>query len=191
MPSEYAQYPHLIEAPHSAWFVHYQDGEGAERITYSNGLAGPIESQTINSEISLPLKLTTHRRPNQDPPPRPHEGRYETFIQLAKYAGQHTTFPTRTNARTERTPDGEVYQSEGLLFTEDLPPTAGSLLLKVVPGYDTHATDGLWVLMDALEDETMLENTVCEITVSATIVAWVSDYETRSEVTRDLEYAGL
>lgn len=174
--------PHFPQAPDSAWAIQYADQDGRSHTTWMDGLNGPIPTHTAGESGDFPFVLvedTTEHSPWQTDwsgeETADRLDRYETLRRLGRHAGAYTIMTTPNNR---------------VRYTETSPASAPSLLVALAPTYDT-SVPGVWGLVDEVTDDTTLPEAVCQIDLSVTILAPLDAFESRDELTDELEYSGL
>lgn len=174
--------PHFPQAPDSAWAIQFADKNRHIHTTWTDGLAGPIPPTTVGESGDYPFILveeTTQHSPwdtawsGEDTADR--LDRYTALRRLGRYAGGFSLFETPNNR---------------FRYTQTTPSNAPSVLVALAPTYDTPAS-GVWGLVGDITDDTTLPEAVCQIDLSVTILAPLDAYESRDELTDDLEYSGL
>lgn len=171
------QYPR--PTPEGAWFIHWIDSDDEHQVTHIDGLAGPAPSHIRGEGVDIAARLYTPEHVGDDPGPvADHRRRYRILREIGNYAGDYSLFEP---------------VAKPPLFQDSTPATAPSPLMGLEPSYDTAATDGFWALLDGYGDDTMLEDSLIEIDLSATMLATFEEYgpEELGTLRAEREYTGL
>lgn len=101
--------------------------------------------------------------------------RYEQVREYTRWAGRYamTTAIDGTPRFSEHTPS-------------DANHGVDSIVVKLEPGVNVKATDGLWVILDDVDDKTRFVEDTARISIRFTVLALGSRYATRADIKNDL-----
>lgn len=102
-----------------------------------------------------------------------HLSRYEAVREYTRYGGRYALLETidGTQRISEHTPDNA---------------TVDSIVVKLEPGPDLTATDGLWVVLDGVSDDTRFAVDMAAISIDMTVLARGDQYASRSALLSDI-----
>jgi hypothetical protein len=147
-------------------FVFWQNTQDTATIkTASGGTAGGPRGFTMGGPNGATLGST-----EADPSGIP---RYEKVREYSRWAGRFVLDHAidGTPRFTEHTPDSA---------------TVDSIVVKLVPGDGLAATDGLWVLIDDVDDRTRFAKDTARIGLTMTVLARGDEYATRTDIRNTL-----
>lgn len=153
----------------SVWNLRFEDGAGTTLSTYADGLDGTEPTAPVGESVDLRLIF---RAASTDD----YATRYDQLLEICRSAaGEYEIF------------DGD----SRTLFTETNTFGEPSPVLGVEPEYYTPTTPGLWVLVDDIEAETSLHQTVCILSIGATVIAESIEYSDIASLRSDRSYSAF
>lgn len=157
--------------PRTAWYVYLHDGE-QEHVTYANGLVENIPPRTVSESGTWQFHFTRDGGPRSYDPLE-HTDRYQRVQEVGKWAARYIL--------------KEPIEEEPR-YRERVPHGGGSLLVGFRPAYETPVTNGIWGLVDSYDETNSLPETELTVSLEATMLATMDDYETRNEVVAELSF---
>jgi hypothetical protein len=112
-------------------------------------------------------------RNTQDTDSRDNLDRYEAVREYSRWAGRYAM---------ERTIDGTAR------FSEHIPDDASvdSIVVQFIPDSGLTATDGLWIILDDVDDSTRYAEDLARIGLRFTVLARADQYGSRDAIKNDL-----
>jgi len=141
------------------FFENTQDGSAQEPST--GGTLGGSSGFTLGGSNGATLGSPSD--------PAGHVDRYEEVREYSRWAGRYAM-----NEAIDGTPR----------YSEHTPSSASvdSIVVKLSPSDQVERTDGLWVILDDVKDQTRFIRDTARIQIRFTVLARADQYDTRTDV---------